>query len=124
VANQSVINRKSKVADVPIDTGIPCKDKSPIVLASVVPNPPGINVSAPIKEEVVWAKIELSQLIDRLKPFKMIKKLEPSITQANNPSIVEIVIFFGDISILITSKFLLVNFIFLFGNILPSITIK
>ena len=53
VANQSVIRRISKVAEVPSDIGIPCNANSPIVLASVDPKPPGTKVIAPISEEVV-----------------------------------------------------------------------
>ncbi len=53
VANHSVMRRINKVEEVAIDKGILCKDKSPIVLASVGPTPPGINVKAPIRAEVV-----------------------------------------------------------------------
>ena len=71
--------------EVPIDNGIPCKDKRPMVDASVVPKPPGINVSAPMSDAVAWAKVELFQLIDVSKPFNMMKKLVPSKIQANKP---------------------------------------
>ena len=53
VANQSVINRISKVADDAIDKVIPCKDSRPIVLTSVGPKPPGIKDTAPMIDAVV-----------------------------------------------------------------------
>tara|TARA_B100000700_G_scaffold96939_1_gene109089 strand:- start:267 stop:557 length:291 start_codon:yes stop_codon:yes gene_type:complete len=94
----------SKVEEVAIEKGTPCKDKRPMVLASVVPKPPGINEIAPISEAVVWANIDPSQLIDKSKPFKIIKKLVPSRTHENIPRNNEILIIFGDIKISIISK--------------------
>ena len=46
----------------------------------------GKNDNAPIRDAVVCAKIAPFQLIDKLKPFNIMKKLIPSIIHAINPS--------------------------------------